>query len=617
MTVVIGTAGHIDHGKTTLLRALTGIDADRLPEERRRGMTIDVGYAHLDLPDGSTLDFVDVPGHDALIGNMLVGAGEVDAALLVVAADDGPRAQTREHLELLDALGVADGLAVITKIDAVEAARVAEIVAAVEVLLARTSLAGAPVVAVSAVSGEGLDRLRAELLSLRERVSPRAHDPAAVSGARLAIDRAFSVRGRGLVVTGTLRGTIARGDVVAIEPGGGRARVREVQVHDRAVERSTGGRTALALVGLDPELAHRGRVVLGGSADVRPTDRLLVALRAPVAWTAAGERSQSPRPGEVFRLHIGTDQADGRVLRPGSVTVAVGDESVHLLRLDRHVAAATGDRFSLRRPSPLGTAAAGRVLDPEPPRGPARRRMTADRIGLLHAARDRATRAAARLELHGALAGEGGIQAAADVRDALGAAARSAVASHHAASSDSPGLPLAELRPIIARAARRLTALEPATAAILADRVVADEIEAGHLARAGDRVREAGRAEAVPDTLARAMDRLEAALTVPAPPPLSEAARAAGCPAEGVQALATVGRIVRLEADLAWATSEFERLASLALAMSRSGPLNPAAFRDATGTSRRYVLALLEEFDRRGILRRTDAGRVPGPRVPR
>src|SRR5438132_4493683 len=155
-TVVIGTAGHIDHGKTTLLRALTGIDADRLPEERSRGMTIDVGYAHLDLDDGTSLDFVDVPGHDRLIGNMLVGAGEIDAALLVVAADDGPRAQTLEHLELLDALRIDAGIAVVTKTDVVDAARTGDVVAEVERLLATTALAGSPVVAVSSVSGEGL-----------------------------------------------------------------------------------------------------------------------------------------------------------------------------------------------------------------------------------------------------------------------------------------------------------------------------------------------------------------------------------------------------------------------------------------------------------------------------
>ena len=171
MTVVIGTAGHIDHGKTTLLRALTGIDADRLPEEQRRGMTIDVGYAHLTLPDGTELDFVDVPGHDRLVGNMLVGAGEIDAAMLVVAADDGPRAQTMEHLALLDALGIGHGLAVVTKADVAGPERTAEVVAAVERLLSGTTLAGSPVLAVSSIDGDGVEALRAALVGLRDRVA--------------------------------------------------------------------------------------------------------------------------------------------------------------------------------------------------------------------------------------------------------------------------------------------------------------------------------------------------------------------------------------------------------------------------------------------------------------
>src|SRR5262245_61364929 len=194
MTIVIGTAGHIDHGKTTLLRALTGIDADRLPEEQRRGMTIDVGYAHLAHDDGTQIDFVDVPGHDRLIGNMLVGAGEIDAAMLVVAADDGPRAQTLEHLELLDALGIDLGMAVVTKADTAGADRAADVAAAVEGLLARTTLRGSAVFIASGATGEGLDHVRLALAGVRDAVLARS---TASGGPRLAIDRAFSVRGRG------------------------------------------------------------------------------------------------------------------------------------------------------------------------------------------------------------------------------------------------------------------------------------------------------------------------------------------------------------------------------------------------------------------------------------
>ncbi len=260
MTVVVGTAGHIDHGKTTLLRALTGIDADRLPEEQRRGMTIDIGYAHLELPDGSLLDFVDVPGHDKLVGNMLVGAGEIDAALLVVAADDGPRPQTIEHLELLDALGIADGLAVVTKADLAGPERGAQVAEATRRLLDRTRLAGAAVLIVSATTSEGFVELRAALVALAERVEARGLQ---VGPPRVAIDRAFSVKGRGAVVTGTLRGgPLERGMTLRLLPGGREVRIRELQIHGATVERAAGGgRTALNLGGVEAADLSRGMVL--------------------------------------------------------------------------------------------------------------------------------------------------------------------------------------------------------------------------------------------------------------------------------------------------------------------------------------------------------------------
>ncbi len=283
MTVVVGTAGHIDHGKTTLLRALTGIDADRLPEERRRGMTIDVGYAHLTLPDGRLLDFVDVPGHDRLVGNMLVGAGEIDAAMLVVAADDGPRAQTHEHLELLDALGIGIGIAVVTKADVVDGDRVEAVVAEVAEMLIGTSLAGSPVVAVSGVEpdwpgrsapGQGATgavgtatearcaastacgrRLRPSIaesahaigVSMTARATPSTEAPTR-SGS--PIDRAFAVKGRGAIVTGTLRGgSLVRGATLRLVPGDRAVRVRDIEVHGVPVDVAGPGRTALNLAG--------------------------------------------------------------------------------------------------------------------------------------------------------------------------------------------------------------------------------------------------------------------------------------------------------------------------------------------------------------------------------
>ncbi|MEO5885190.1 MAG: selenocysteine-specific translation elongation factor, partial [Candidatus Limnocylindrales bacterium] len=309
MTLVVGTAGHIDHGKTTLLRALTGIDADRLPEERRRGMTIDVGYAHLESDDGRAIDFVDVPGHDRLIGNMLVGAGEVDAALLVVAADDGPRAQTREHLALLDALGVGPGLVVVTKIDAVAAERVAEVVEAIATMLAATSLAGSPILAASAITGEGLDAVRQALEMLRDRVILPSDRPPT-----LAIDRVFSVKGRGVVVTGTLRGgPLARGDRLRLVPGDEEVRTREIQVHGQAVDRvDGGGRTALNLAGVDAEALHRGQVLTADPA-VRATERVLATFGSQVADRARG------------RLHAGTAAVDATVGRSGRDALTLPD----------------------------------------------------------------------------------------------------------------------------------------------------------------------------------------------------------------------------------------------------------------------------------------------------
>ncbi|MFH1474493.1 MAG: selenocysteine-specific translation elongation factor, partial [Chloroflexota bacterium] len=313
MTVVVGTAGHIDHGKTTLLRALTGIDADRLPEERRRGMTIDVGYAHLRLPDGDVLDFVDVPGHDRLVGNMLVGAGEIDAVLLVVAADDGPRAQTREHVELLDALGLRHAAVAVTKADAVDDARVADVRAAVERLLAPTTLAGARVVAVSGVTGVGIEALIEALVEVRDRA--RADGAGGPGPNRLAVDRAFGVKGRGTVVTGTLRGgPLERGAALRVEPGGATARARELQARGIPVEAGgPGGRLAANLAGVDRASVERG-VVLTDDPSVVATNRLLVALRPALVLAAGGVRRRDALAGgTAVRLHLATMQVEGVV----------------------------------------------------------------------------------------------------------------------------------------------------------------------------------------------------------------------------------------------------------------------------------------------------------------
>jgi selenocysteine-specific elongation factor len=613
-TVVVGTAGHIDHGKTSLLRALTGIDADRLPEEQARGMTIDVGYAHLVFDDGVELDFVDVPGHDRLIGNMLVGAGEIDAAMLVVAADDGPRPQTLEHLQLLDALGIDAGLAVVTKIDMVDAGRVAAVVAEVAALLASMSLAGAPVLMASSSTGQGVDAVRAELRGLRDRVSGRRADDPPL---RLALDRAFAVKGRGAVVTGTLRGgVVVEGASLRREPGSEPIRVRGLHVHNHAVADYVGGRTALNVTGLPIEALHRGDVLTDGSGllAVAGTDRLLVELRPSATLGFLARRT--PGRSARLRLHLGTDQVDA-AMRPIAARLGTA-----ILTLERVTAAFRGARGVLREPASGSVVAGIRVLDLQPPRGISRRRMTAEPLeGLANATtlRDLVAIEDATVALHGAWAGDGGMRLADDVRDALAASALELVAAHHRDAPMSAGLPLPRVRAALLKRLRSLATVERRSIAA-AQSAVADLVDAlvadGRLARQGDGLRDAGRTAAVPPELLAAMTRLEAALSVPAPPALDDAARATSCPPEGVRALQAEGRIVVLGPGLAWATPTFHRLAGTALEQARVAPLSPAAFRDATGTSRKYVLAILEDLDRRGILERTPEGHVPGPRAP-
>ncbi len=607
MTVVIGTAGHIDHGKTTLLRALTGIDADRLPEERARGMTIDVGYAHMTLPDGDVLDFVDVPGHDRLIGNMLVGAAEVDAALLVVAADDGPRAQTHEHLRLIDALGIDHGIVVITKSDLTGPGdpRTMSTEQAVREIVAGTGLAHSPVIAVSASTGSGLDELRTALIDLRDAVRPEV--TAREGPARLAIDRIFTIRGHGAVVTGSLRGgAFETGQVVRIEPGHRRARIREIQSRNEPTNRATGGRTALNLTGVDADHLHRGMVIVPAD-DLRlaVSDRLLVVLRSPAR-----------RSTGAWRLHLGTAEVGAELGRGQRehAELATGATTT-LLRLDRPVAMVLGDRFALRSSSDT-TAIGGRVIDPDPPRGPSRRRVDTDRLAALANAGTWDERDAARLDLHGSLvAVAGSVRLAPDVEAGIDAAAIAAVRDHHVNEPDSAGLSVADIRPLLARALRRRVTIDARAAGAAIEARLGGLVATGRLARDGDRLRDPSRPAGTPAVVLAAMDRLETRLAVHSPPPLAEAAREAGCPSDGVRALENAGRIVRLEPDLAYASSTFRELEALAVSMARAGPLTPAAYRDATDTSRRYVMALLEEFDRRGVLRRTDAGRVPGPRA--
>ncbi len=492
-----------------------------------------------------------------------------------------------------------------TKADlAAEGARRDELAAAVDALLARTILAGVPVLFASAHTGEGIDEVRGALGAL-------AVDAAERSGrARLAIDRVFAVRGRGTVVTGSLRGgPVAPGDTLRLVPGDRDVRIREVQVRSATVETATGGRTALLLGGVEAGDIERG-AVLTADADVVGTSG---------SSSRSGVRRGSPleprHPCPSTAIGSGCTSGPTRSTRSSSAARARRSTfrtgaSLAILRLTRPIAAAAGDRFALRQPSPGSTAGGGVVLDPLPPRGISRRRLTPERAAALAAGDP-----AARLDVHGALVEGDAVRLAPDVAASLRQAAIDAVRAHHAAEPSSPGLALPALRTTLAIRARRLATLDRTAAEQVARHVVDQAIADGALARDGDRLRDPGRAAGLPPDVLAAMDRLEAALAVAAPPSLSAAARDAGCPPDGVKALERDKRIVRLEDDLAWATTTWQDLTRRALELAAKAPLTPAAFRDETGTSRRYVLVLLEDLDRRGILRRTDAGHVIGPKT--
>jgi selenocysteine-specific elongation factor len=356
--VIVGTAGHIDHGKSALVRALTGTDPDTLPEEKARGMTIELGFVFLDDPAfDKQIVFIDVPGHERFVKTMAAGASNIDAALLVVAADEGIAVQTREHFDILRLLGIKLGGVVLAKSDLVDEARLAELTSSVRAFVRGSFLADAPVVAVSALTGAGLPALKEVLRDLGRRVSPRAD-----SGIfRMPIDRVFTMHGFGTVVAGTvLGGSVRAGDRVVIHPEGLASRVRGVQVHGSKTEASgVGRRTALNLQDIAKEDLRRGQVAAAEGSLV-PASRLDARLEV----LPGAERGLKHR--ERLRLHIGTDEVMARLAVIGAQTVEPGASSPVQLVLERPTVALPGDRFVVRQFSPVVTVGGGQVLDADP-----------------------------------------------------------------------------------------------------------------------------------------------------------------------------------------------------------------------------------------------------------
>ncbi|MBI4996077.1 MAG: selenocysteine-specific translation elongation factor, partial [Rhodocyclales bacterium] len=377
--MLIGTAGHIDHGKTTLVKALTGVDADRLPEEQARGITLDLGYAYSQLPDGSMLGFIDVPGHEKLIHNMLAGATGIDFVLLVVAADDGPMPQTREHLELIDLLGLTCGAVALTKCDMVDAARVEAARREIAAALAGTTLAGSPVFPLSALSGDGVPALRAHV----EAAAAQHRTRSSAGHFRLAIDRAFTLSGVGTVVTGTAHaGKVSRGDTPLISPPGRsgpiRARVRSLHVQDRPADSGQAGdRCALALTGdFDKADIVRGMWLVAPELH-HPLRRFHAELRVPA-------RQPELEHWHAVHVHLAASDITGRVALLDCATVSPGGTALAEIILDREILAVRGDRLILRDAGAQRTVAGGRVLDCFPP---TRHKRTPERLALLAALR--------------------------------------------------------------------------------------------------------------------------------------------------------------------------------------------------------------------------------------
>ncbi|WP_022852329.1 selenocysteine-specific translation elongation factor [Thermodesulfatator atlanticus] len=353
--VILGTAGHIDHGKTTLVKALTGIDTDRLKEEKERGITIELGFAHLTLPSGVRLGIVDVPGHERFVKNMVAGASGVDLVALVIAADEGVMPQTKEHLEICELLGVKTGIVVITKKDLVDEEWLELIKEDIAEALKGTFLEDAPMIAVSATTGEGLE----ELISLLDKVVKQVPDRPAKGPFRLAIDRVFTVKGFGTVVTGTsLSGKVKIGDEVKIYPKELDAKVRRIQVHGEDRDQAEAGqRTALNLHGVTKEDLERGDVVAHKGA-LRPSLIVDVALKY---------LSSAPKPlqhNTRVRFHIGTSEVLGRVFLFGTDKIEPGSEALAQLRLEEPVVCWRGDHFVIRSYSPMITIGGGVVLNP-------------------------------------------------------------------------------------------------------------------------------------------------------------------------------------------------------------------------------------------------------------
>ncbi len=629
LPMIVGTAGHIDHGKTSLVRALTGIDTDRLPAEKARGITLDLGFAYVPLANGGVFGFVDVPGHERLVHTMIAGAASIGMALLVVAADDGVMPQTREHLQILSLLGLSRGLVALTKTDLVDEDRALAVELDIAALLDGTPLAGTEVFPVSTVTGTGIAALRARLLAAAEAETAGEADGRRF---RLAVDRCFTLAGAGTIVTGSVvSGAVHGGAPVLLLPEGLRARVRGIHAANRAVERAVAGeRCALNLTGpgVRKDVIGRGDWVVdpNGATTSRRCDVLLDLL--------ASERA-ALKSGTPVLVHHGAGQTAARIVLLDPGTLPPGGSGLAHLALDRPLPLRHGDRLVLRDIAAGRTMAGGRVLDPRPPE---RHRRAPSRLAALQAIAcgDRLAALRRRLDLppfllprDALLADWGLIEDPPDlvpvgpfVTTARGLATLEAevavaLAAFHARQPAAPGIPPEALRLTLETRLPR-EACTALTAHLLETGAVA---AAAHLLRAPDH--HAGLA----GEQARLWEALQAILqeTPYRPPLLRELAARLGIAEpplrRACKSFARLGLVVEVVPDRFFLQQAVAAMADTARALAAEtdgGGFTAAQFRDRLGNGRQLAIQVLDYFDRRGVtVRRGDLRRAgKGTAVP-
>ena len=610
--MILGTAGHIDHGKTSLVRALTGVDTDRLPEEKRRGITIDLGFAPLRLDGVGTLGVVDVPGHEAFVRTMVAGATGIDLALLVVAADEGVMPQTREHLAILRLLGVRSGVVALTKADLADDEWTALVRDDVRSAVVGGPLADAEIVAVSVVSGVGLSELRDALVRAARSVPARRSEDLF----RMPVDRAFTIRGTGTVVTGTVwSGTLAREASLRLFPSGDSVRVRALQAHGHAVDSITAGeRAAVGLAGVELSRVGRGAVLVSGEAW-----RATAVLRADVALLADAPRSLGHR--SHLRLHLGTSEVGARVVALGA-PIEPGQSRPVRVVVDEPIVSRAGDRFVLRGGSPLETVGGGVVTDPF---APARARALGGAQASPAVALDRFLTEAgaggvdirllpvrlgvAAASLNELVEGSGAWRVgdqlfAPAIRDAVEAQILTTLGAQHAADPLSSGAARQWLRTRIRAPETAVDAVLDAL--VLSGRVVAEQGEI-RLAEHAPQLTE--RQRALADDI---RGRIAAAGVEP--PSLEELAAALKQPQAELAAICRVltrsGELVAVEPNRHYSPSSVKLLTGrLAAGMSDGTDYGPAELREFLGTTRKFLIPFLEYCDREGYTVRDQHGR--------